>query len=73
MARNKGTKRQVSVVLRDMNDSGSMERALRELKRKLKKDGFYKELRRREYFISPSENKKLKKRRRKTVTGDELD
>ena len=36
MARNKGTKRQVSVVLRDMNDSGSMERALRELKRKLK-------------------------------------
>ena len=73
MARNKGTKRQVSVVLRDMNDSGSMERALRELKRKLKKDGFYKELRRREYFISPSENKKLKKRRRKTITGDELD
>ena len=73
MARNKGTKRQVSVVLRDMNDSGSMERALRELKRKLKKDGFYKELRRREYFISPSENRKLKKRRRKTVTGDELD
>ena len=73
MARNMGTKRQVSVVLRDMSDSGSMERALRELKRKLKKDGFYKELRRREYFISPSENKKLKKRRRKTITGDELD
>ena len=73
MARNKGTKRQVSVVLRDMSDSGSMERDLRELKRKLKKDGFYKELRRREYFISPSENKKLKKRRRKTITGDELD
>ena len=73
MARNKGTKRQVSVVLRDMSDSGSMESALRELKRKLKKDGFYKELRRREYFISPSENKKLKKRRRKTITGDELD
>jgi ribosomal protein S21 len=45
---------------------------LRELKRKLKKDGFYKELRRREYFISPSEEKKLKKRRRKSISGEEL-
>ena len=48
MARNKGTKRQVSVVLRDMSDSGSMERALRELKRKLKYYGFYKIL---DYFF----------------------
>ena len=47
-------KRKVSVTLRDGKDSTSLERALRDLKRKLKKDGIYKELRRIEYFISPS-------------------
>jgi ribosomal protein S21 len=67
-----GTKRRVSVTLRDGKDSGSLERALRELKRKLKKDGFYKEIRRREYFISPSEERKLKKRRRKSTDGEDL-
>jgi ribosomal protein S21 len=70
--REKGNRRKVSVVLRDGKDAGSLERSLRELKRKLKKDGFYKELRRREYFISPSEEKKLKKRRRKSISGEEL-
>tara|TARA_R100000808_G_C2151955_1_gene161199 strand:- start:2678 stop:2911 length:234 start_codon:yes stop_codon:yes gene_type:complete len=65
-------KRKVSVNLRDGNDGASLERALRELKRKLKKDGFYKELRRREYFISPSEEKKLKRRRKKSISGEEL-
>ena len=65
-------KRKVSVSLRDGNDGASLERALRELKRKLKKDGFYKELRRREYFVSPSEERKLKKRRRKSISGEEL-
>ena len=65
-------KRKVSVSLRDMSDGASLERALRELKRKLKKDGFYKELRRREYFISPSEEKKLKRRRKKSISGEEL-
>ena len=54
-------KRKVSVTLRDGKDGASLERALRDLKRKLKKDGFYKELRRREYFISPSEEKSLRK------------
>jgi ribosomal protein S21 len=68
-----GTKRRVSVTLRDGKDSGSLERALRELKRKLKKDGFYKEIRRREYFISPSEERKLKKRRRKSTDGEDLE
>ena len=65
-------KRKVSVSLRDGNDGASLERALRELKRKLKKDGFYKELRRREYFVSPSEERKLKRRRRKSISGEEL-
>ena len=35
--REKGNRRKVSVVLRDGKDAGSLERALRELKRKLKK------------------------------------
>ena len=47
-----GNKRSVSVIPRD-NSPQSLERALRELKRKLKKDDFYKEMRKREYFISP--------------------
>ena len=69
--KNSGTKRSVSVIPRD-NSSQSLERALRELKRKLKKDDFYKEMRRREYFISPSELKKLKKRRKNTTDGGDL-
>jgi len=69
--KNSGTKRSVSVIPRD-NSSQSLERALRDLKRKLKKDDFYKEMRRREYFISPSELKKLKKRRKKTTDGGDL-
>ena len=72
MAQGFGTKRRVSAAVRDGKDGQSLERALIDLKRKLKKDGFYKELRRREYFISPSEEKKLKKRRRKSTSGDEL-
>ena len=66
-----GNKRSVSVIPRD-NSPQSLERALRELKRKLKKDDFYKEMRKREYFISPSELKKLKKRRKKTTDGGDL-
>ena len=69
--RKNDNKRSVSVIPRD-NSSQSLERALRELKRKLKKDDFYKEMRRREYFVSPSELKKLKKRRKKTIDGGDL-
>lgn len=69
--RKNDNRRSVSVIPRD-NSSQSLERALRELKRKLKKDDFYKEMRRREYFISPSELKKLKKRRKKTIDGGDL-
>ena len=68
---NNNNKRSVSVIPRD-NSSQSLERALRELKRKLKRDDFYKELRRREYFVSPSELKKLKKRRKKATDGGDL-
>ena len=69
--RKNDNRRSVSVIPRD-NSSQSLERALRELKRKLKKDDFYKEIRRREYFVSPSELKKLKKRRKKTIDGGDL-
>ena len=68
---NNGNKRSVCVTLRD-NSSQGLERALRELKRKLKKDDFYKEIRRREFFVKPSELKRLKKRRKKTTEGDDL-
>ena len=69
MRKNSGTKRCVSVVLRDQKD---LEHALRLLKRKLKRENFYVELRRREFYQKPSEIKKAKKRRRKTIDGTEL-
>ena len=64
-----GTKRCVSVELRSPDD---LEHALRLLKRKLKRDGFYVEMRKREFYKKPSEIKKAKKRRRKSIDGDEL-
>ena len=63
-----GTFRSVSVSVRN-ND---IEGALRTLKRKLKKDNFFKEMQKREYYMKPSEIKKMKKRRRKSIDGDNL-
>ena len=45
---------------------------LRLLKRKLKREGFFVEMRKREFYRKPSELKKLKKRRRKLSDGTEL-
>lgn len=67
-----GNKRSVSVILKDGKDQSCLERALRDLKRKLKKDNYYKEMRKREFFVSPSEERKLKKRRRKSISGESL-
>ena len=64
-----GTKRSVSVSLKNKDD---LEYALKLLKRKLKRDGFYVEMRKREFYKKPSEIKKAKKRRRKSIDGDEL-
>jgi len=64
-----GTKRSVSVSLKNKD---GLEYALRLLKRKLKRDGFYVEMRKREFYKKPSEIKKAKKRRRKSIDGDEL-
>jgi ribosomal protein S21 len=63
-----GTKRSVTVEVRN----GDIEYSLRLLKRKLKKDNFFRELQKREYFVKPSELKKMKKRRRKSIDGAEL-
>lgn len=52
--------------------NGDIEGAMRRLKRKLKKDNFYVEIKKREYYLKPSEEKKLKKRRKKSASGDEL-
>tara|TARA_Y100000782_G_scaffold89577_1_gene97709 strand:- start:196 stop:429 length:234 start_codon:yes stop_codon:yes gene_type:complete len=65
-------KRSVSVVLREFSNSEHLEKALRDLKKQLKKDNFYKEIRKREYYTSPSEKKKLKKRRKTFTTGEDL-
>ena len=69
MGLDNGTKRSVSVSLKNKDD---LEYALRLLKRKLKRDGFYVEMRKREFYRKPSEIKKAKKRRRKSIDGDEL-
>ena len=64
-----GLKRCVSVEVKGPDD---LEKALRLLKRKLKREGFFLELRRREYYQKPSEIRKSKKRRRKAIDGTEL-
>ena len=69
MMNRKGCKRCVSV---EVKSPDQLEHALRSLKRKLKKENFYVELRRREFYQKPSEIKRAKKRRRKTIDGDEL-
>lgn len=63
-----GTRRCVSVDIRN----GDIEGALRLLKRKLKKDNFFRELQAREYYLKPSVIKKLKRRRKKTASGNEI-
>ena len=64
-----GCKRCVGVTVKGPDD---LEKALRLLKRKLKREGFFLELRRREYYQKPSEIRKSKKRRRKAIDGTEL-
>ena len=64
----RGTKRSVNVEVKN----GNIEGALKEMKKRLKKDDFFLELRCREYYMKPSEIKKMKKRRRKTSDGDNL-
>ena len=64
-----GCKRVVSV---EVKSPDHLEHAIRLLKRKLKKENFYVELRKREFYQKPSEIKRTKKRRRKTIDGDEL-
>jgi ribosomal protein S21 len=52
--------------------NNDIEGALRRLKRKLKKDNFYVEMKKRECYLKPSVEKKLKKRRKKSANGEEL-
>lgn len=63
-----GRKRSIGVRVRN-ND---IEAALRLLKRKLKKDDFFKEMKAREFYTKPSVLKKLKRRRKKSANGIEL-
>mgnify|MGYP000353740464 FL=1 len=62
-------KRCVSVEVRSPDQ---LEYALKLLKRKLKKENLYVELRRKEFYQKPSEIKRAKQRRRKTMDGSDL-
>ena len=64
-----GCKRVVSV---EVKGPDHLEYALKLLKRKLKKENFYVELRKKEFYQKPSEIKRANKRRRKTSDGDDL-
>ena len=68
MIRN-GCKRCVSV---EVKGPDHLEYALKLLKRKLKKENFYVELRKKEFYQKPSEIKRAQRRRRKTSDGDDL-
>ena len=59
----------VSVEVRSPDQ---LEYALKLLKRKLKKENLYVELRRKEFYQKPSEIKRAKQRRRKTMDGTDL-
>ena len=41
---------------------GNLEKAMRVLKKKIQKDGLMKEIRRRQFYIKPSEKKREKKK-----------
>ena len=69
MIKKSGCKRVVSV---EVKDPESLEYALKLFKRKLKKENFYVELRKKEFYQKPSEIKRAQKRRRKTSDGDDL-
>ena len=69
MIKKSGCKGVVSV---EVKDPDSLEYALKLLKRKLKKENFYVELRKKEFYQKPSEIKRAQRRRRKTSDGDDL-
>ena len=69
MIKKTGCKRVVSVEVRSPDQ---LEYALKLLKRKLKKENLYVELRRKEFYQKPSEIKRAKQRRRKTMDGSDL-
>lgn len=62
-------KRCVSVYLRP---GEKIDFALKRLKRLLKRDNFYNEIKKREFYQKPSEIKRQKKRRKKLVDGIKL-
>lgn len=63
----------VNVVVTKMHENDTIEDMLKRFKRKMKYSGIMQELRKREYFISKSEEKRLKKRRKKTIDGKNID
>jgi len=62
-----------SITVRNYGEKDSLDKMLKRLKRKMKYDNVLQELKKREYYLKPSEKKKLKKRRRKTINGELLE
>lgn len=56
----------------DARDRENIEVLLRRFKRLLKKDGRIMEIRKWDYYVKPSEKKKLKKRRKKFTDGSNI-
>jgi len=61
-----------------LGEDDSVERALKTFRRKLQKDGLFRELRRRRHYLKPSAARVLKakaarqrKRRRRRLSGDD--
>ena len=69
MIKKTGCKRVVSV---EVKGPDHLEYALKLLKRKLKKENFYVELRKKEFYQKPSEIKRARKRWRKASDGADL-
>lgn len=62
-----------SITVRNYGEKDSLDKMLRRLKRKMKYDNVIHELKKREYYMKPSEKRKLKKRRKKTIDGELLE
>lgn len=60
------------IVVRKRFEDESIESMLKRLKRSMKSADRFNELKKREFYVRPGELKRQKKRRRKSVTGENL-
>lgn len=63
----------MGVTVFKLHEDDTIEDMLKRFKRKMKYSGILQELRKKEYYISKGEERRMKKRRIKTVDGKSLD